>query len=178
MVSQPAAKDASRYAAAGVADSDVELEKITALLAAELDADSAALSALDAAVEQCQHHLLDPTRVTDDDAGHVGFGAKRQVDALGPGFFHDHAQARLDARADVERVKGELEVSALNHSGVEDVVEEPRDAIGAALGDCRKLALLAGRRDRRQHAGGHHDGVKLVAQLVSEVCQQVFAADR
>src|SRR5712692_6574174 len=57
VVTQTATKDASRYAAASVADSDVELEKITALLAAGLDADSAALSALDAAVEQCQHHL-------------------------------------------------------------------------------------------------------------------------
>jgi hypothetical protein len=74
-------------------------------------------------------------------------------------------------------VEGQLEVSALNHGGVEDVVEEPCDAIGAGLGDCRKLALLAGRRDRRQHARGHDDGVELVAQLVSEVRQQVFAAD-
>src|SRR5258708_39848920 len=69
IVAQTAAQDASRYAAAGVADPEVELEKITALPAAELDADSAALRALDAAVEQCQHHLLDPARVTDDDAG-------------------------------------------------------------------------------------------------------------
>src|SRR5260370_12595050 len=94
MVSQPAAKDASRYAAAGVADSDVELEKITALLAAELDADSAALSALDAAVEQCQHHLLDPTRATDDDARHVGLGPTRQPAALGPRSSNTHAHPR------------------------------------------------------------------------------------
>jgi hypothetical protein len=93
IVTQTAPKDASGYAAAGVADPEVELEKITALLAAELDANSATLCALDAAVEQRQRHLLDPTRVTDDHAGHVGFGAKRQVDALGPSFFHDHAQA-------------------------------------------------------------------------------------
>ncbi len=172
IVAQAAPKDASRYAAAGVADPEMELEKVTALLAAELDANSAALRALDAAVEQCQHHLLDAARVTDDDAGHVGFGAKGQVDAFGAGLLDDHAQARLDTRAYVERVQGQLEVS-----GIEDVVEEPGDAIGAALGDCRKLALLAGRRDRRQHACGHHDGVELVAQLVPEVRQQLFAAD-
>ena len=51
VVAQTAAKDASRHAAAGVADPEMELEKITALLAAELDADSAALRALDTAME-------------------------------------------------------------------------------------------------------------------------------
>ena len=74
-------------------------------------------------------------------------------------------------------MQGQLEVAALNDSGIEDVVEKPGDAIGAALGDCGKLALLAGRRDRRQHAGSHHDGVELVAKLMPKISKQVFATN-
>src|SRR5258706_1319951 len=70
-------------------------------------------------------------------------------------------------------MKGELEVAALYGRGVEHVVDQSRDLLGADLNDRRELALFARGGASRQQARGAHHGVQLVAHLVSEVGEQL-----
>jgi len=65
----------------------------------------------------------------------VGLGAKRKIQALAASLFDDHAEAGLHARADVERVQRQLEVSALDEGRIEDVVEKPGDRLAPVLDD-------------------------------------------
>src|SRR4029077_13673977 len=134
-VAQPAPKYPGRHSATGVAHAEVELEEVPARLRAQLDADAALFRALDASMKQGQQNLLDAARVSDDDARNVGLGAKREVQALASRLFDDHPQAGLHACADVEGVKRQLELSALDESGIQNRVEKPRNSIGTGLDD-------------------------------------------
>jgi hypothetical protein len=176
-VAEAAAKDPRGHAAARVQHAEMKLDQITARPAAQLDADAATLGSLDRPMQQGAQDLLDATRVTDDDAGDIWLGSKREVQALATRLLDDHPQARLHAGADVERMQGQLEVAGLDDGRVEDVIEEPGDPIGSGFDDRRELALLARRGGRGEHAGGADDGVELVSQLVGEIPEQVLAGD-
>src|ERR1700680_1918068 len=70
-------------------------------------------------------------------------------------------------------MEGELELTALNHGRVEDLLHQPRHLLGSGLHDRSQLALLDGSRRHSQQAGGTYHSVQLVSQLVSEIREQL-----
>src|SRR6202008_272252 len=79
---QSATQDSGGHAAAGVADLEVELDEPAAVLRRKLDADSAAVGAIDGGVQQRQQDLFEATRVSVDHRRDLGRGVEGEVEAL------------------------------------------------------------------------------------------------
>ncbi len=143
-LTHPASQDSRRHALAGVPHAELESCELPLWLAAELDPDSATVRPFQPAAQQREQDLLDPPRIPHDHARDVELGAEGKVEALGSGDLGDQPKAALDTGTDVERVQRELELAALDHGCVEDLLDEPRHLLRAQLDDRGKLSFLSG----------------------------------
>src|SRR5438552_15542999 len=75
-------------------------------------------------------------------------------------------------------MESELEVAAVDCRRVEHLVHKSRELFRTGEHDRGQLALVAGRRGRRQQARRADDGVQLVAELVPEVDEQLGVEPR
>src|SRR5713101_4570494 len=95
-------------------------------LARKVDVDCALPSPLGGKAQQAVKDLLESARVADDHLRHVGAGAEREVHSPAHRRGRDAGEARLDAGAQIERMKSELELTAVDDRRVEDLVHESR----------------------------------------------------
>jgi hypothetical protein len=168
-----APQDSRRHASAGVADAELQPRQLALGRAAQLDPHPTPLSPIEAGAEERQENLLDPTRVADDHAWNVELSPKRKIETLGPGRLGNEPEAGLDARPNVEGMQRQLELATLDDRGIEHPLDQPGDLLGSNLDDRCKLAFFGGRCSHRQQAGGAKNGVELVAELVTEIGQQL-----
>ncbi len=110
------------------------------------DDDLAGLGELDGVAHQVEHDLAQAHRVADQRLGDVAVDLAGELEPLLVRAQGQRLQRVLDAVADVEVDRLELDLAGLDLGEVEDVVDDAEERVGRRAHRLEVLALLAGQR--------------------------------
>ena len=117
--------------------------------------------------EQVEHDLPQAGHVADDRRRDVAFEHVGRIEVLLDGARGDQVQRRLDAFAQVERLRLDVHAAGLDLREIEDVVDDGQQRV-AGFADRRDVvALLGVERGVEQQSAHADDGVHRRADLVA-----------
>ena len=106
--------------------------------------------------EQVEHDLPQPRDVADDRRRHVAFEHVGDVEVLLDGARGDEVERRLDAFAQVERLRLDVHAAGLDLREVEDVVDDREQRV-AGVADGGDVVVLLGVELRVEQQAAHAD---------------------
>ncbi len=124
----------------------------TLLVAGTRQHDLARLGELDRVAEQVEQDLAQPRHVADDGRRHLALEHVGEVEVLLGRARADQVERRLDAVAQVERLRLDVHPPGLDLREVEDVVDDRQQRVAASRGWCRRSR--AARRSAACRAAG------------------------
>ena len=172
---EQAVEPVRRDADAGVADREGQLVKGSRVLdtvRAHREHDLAPLGELHRVREQVQEDLAQARHVADDGGGSAVAEQIGQVEALLGGPGRHEVERPLDALAQIERLRLQLEPPGLDLREVEDVVDDGQERVAALADDLRVLALLVGQRGVQEQPAHPDHGVHRRPDLVAHRRQE------
>ena len=134
--------------------------------------DLAALGELDRVGEQVEEDLAQPRQVGADRHRDIAFEHVRRVEVLLGCAHADEIERRLDAIAQVERMRLDVHPPGLDLREVEDVVDDREERVPAVPDRPGEVALLVRKRRVEQQPAHADDGVHRRADLVAHRRQE------
>ena len=141
-------------------------------LAAHRDDDLAALGELDRVGEQVEQDLAQPGHVAADRRRHVALEDVGDVETLLGRARADQVERRLDALAQVERMRLDVHPPGLDLREVEDVVDDRQQRVARVADGRGEVALLVVERRVEQQTAHADHGVHRRADLVAHRRQE------
>ncbi len=142
------------------------------LVARDAQHDLAALGELDGVGEHVEDDLAEASGVAGDRARQVVVEGVGQLDALGRRRRGQDVERALDALAEREGLRLELDLAGLDLGEVEDVVDDREQRLGGGVDRLGEVALLLVERRVEEQAAHADDGVHRGPDLVAHGGQE------
>ena len=146
---------------------NVQLAPPSAARALHRQHDLARLGELDRVGEQVEQHLAQPRHVAADRRRHVALEDVGDVEVLLGRARADEVERRLDALAQVERLRLDVHAAGLDLREVEDVVDDGQQRVARIADGGGVVALLVVERRVEQQPAHADDRVHRRADLVA-----------
>jgi hypothetical protein len=156
----------------GVAHGEVQQRAGVAGLGPDREHHFAFLGELDGVAEDVEQDLAQPGDVAADRSRDVAVEDIREVELLLGGARADQVERRLDALAQVERMRLDVHPPGFDLREVEDVVDDRQQRIARIADRRRELALVVGERRVEEQAAHADHRVHRRADFVAHVCQE------
>ena len=127
---------------------------------------------LDRVPQKVDENLADPGQVANHCLGNAGVQQIFQVDGLARCGGGDQVHCALDALADVERQRLELDGTGIDAREIEDLVDHRQEAVCAFVDRFGVVALLLGKVAIEEEAGHAHDAIHGSPDFMAHVCHE------
>ncbi|MNV25331.1 hypothetical protein D3C71_1164270 [compost metagenome] len=163
-----------RQADAGVLDADAQLHAVFVFFFKHgAGNDGAFAGELDRVADQVGEDLLEPQRITHQRQRRVAVNQAHQFQLLGVGGRGEDGQGVLQQVAQVERNMVEHQFAGLDLREVEDLVNDPQQAVGGFFDGAQVVELARGQLAFLQQVRETENAVERRADFVAHVGQEL-----